>query len=76
MSLKKLGVPGRVQLLGTPDEEGSGAKIKLLDAGAYKGVDASLMGYALPSSLPETQIALDKFDADLMAPHVQSSHCR
>lgn len=42
-ALKNLGVPGRVQLLGTPDEEGDGGKIKLLDAGAYQGVDASLM---------------------------------
>lgn len=47
MSLKKLGVPGRVKLLGAPDEEDSGAKIKLLEAGAYKGVDASLMAYVL-----------------------------
>jgi metal-dependent amidase/aminoacylase/carboxypeptidase family protein len=45
ISLKKLGVPGRVQLLGTPDEEGDGGKIKLLNAGAYEGVDASLMAY-------------------------------
>jgi metal-dependent amidase/aminoacylase/carboxypeptidase family protein len=47
ISLKKLGIPGRVQLLGTPDEEGNGGKIKLLDAGAYEGVHASLMAYVL-----------------------------
>ncbi|OBT54901.1 hypothetical protein VE04_04534 [Pseudogymnoascus sp. 24MN13] len=51
MSLKKLGVPGRVQLLGTPDEEGSGAKIKLLEAGAYKGVDASMMAHPISGEM-------------------------
>ncbi|KFY81853.1 hypothetical protein V500_11024 [Pseudogymnoascus sp. VKM F-4518 (FW-2643)] len=51
ISLKKLGVPGRVQLLGTPDEEGSGAKIKLLEAGAYKGVDASLMAHPIAGDM-------------------------
>jgi amidohydrolase len=32
-----------VRLLGTPAEEGGGGKLKLLDAGAYKDVDACLM---------------------------------
>lgn len=45
MTLNKLGMPGRVQLLGTPDEEGDGGKVKLLEAGAYKNVDVSLMAY-------------------------------
>lgn len=40
---KKYGVQGRIQLLGTPAEENGGGKAKLLDAGAYKGVDVSLM---------------------------------
>lgn len=51
MSLKKLGIPGRVQLLGTPDEEGDGGKIKLLDAGAFEGVHASMMAYVPFTSL-------------------------
>lgn len=42
-ALKLKGVDGRVQLLGTPAEEGGGGKIKLLQAGAYKDVAASLM---------------------------------
>jgi amidohydrolase len=42
-AMKKHPVPGRVRLLGTPAEEGGGGKIKLIDAGAYEGVDASLM---------------------------------
>ncbi|KAM5349225.1 hypothetical protein ACJ41O_005732 [Fusarium nematophilum] len=41
--LDKYGVEGRAQLLGTPAEEDGGGKILMLDAGAYKGVDVSLM---------------------------------
>ncbi len=41
--------PGRVQLLGTPAEEGGGGKLKLIDAGAYKGVDACLMVHPAPA---------------------------
>lgn len=43
--LKQYGIPGRTQLLGTPAEENGGGKAKLIDAGAYKGVDISLMAY-------------------------------
>lgn len=46
-ALKKFGIPGRTQLLGTPAEENGGGKAQLIDAGAYKGVDISLMGYVL-----------------------------
>ncbi|KAJ5438535.1 uncharacterized protein N7458_009533 [Penicillium daleae] len=46
--LKKFNIPGRTQLLGTPDEEGKGGKIMLLDGGAYKGVDVSLMAHPSP----------------------------
>jgi metal-dependent amidase/aminoacylase/carboxypeptidase family protein len=40
---KKFNTGGRIQLLGTPAEENGGGKEKLLNAGAYKGVDISLM---------------------------------
>jgi amidohydrolase len=36
-------VGGTVELLGTPAEEGGGGKIKLIDAGAFAGVDAAIM---------------------------------
>ncbi|OBT93223.1 hypothetical protein VE01_08849 [Pseudogymnoascus verrucosus] len=36
-------IPGRVHLLRTPAEEGGGGKIKLIDAGAFSDVDASMM---------------------------------
>jgi metal-dependent amidase/aminoacylase/carboxypeptidase family protein len=42
-ALKKFGIPGRTQLLGTPAEENGGGKAQLIDNGAYKGVDISLM---------------------------------
>ncbi len=34
---------GEIVLLGTPAEEGGGGKIKLIEAGAFEGVDAALM---------------------------------
>jgi len=42
-ALRKYGIPGRTQLLGTPAEENGGGKAELINAGAYKGVDISLM---------------------------------
>jgi amidohydrolase len=40
---------GRVRLLGTPAEEDGGGKIDLIKAGAYKDIDACLMGHPGPS---------------------------
>ncbi|KAA8643333.1 hypothetical protein EYZ11_000875 [Aspergillus tanneri] len=37
-----------VRLLGTPAEESGGGKVQLLEKGAYKDVDASLMVHPLP----------------------------
>lgn len=42
-ALKESKLPGRVRLLGTPAEEGGGGKLNLIDAGAYKNVDACMM---------------------------------
>ena len=42
-ALKQHNVPGKVVLLGTPAEENGGGKTKLLEAGAYKEMDACLM---------------------------------
>jgi len=36
-------LPGTVELIGTPAEEGGGGKIKLIDAGVFEGVDAAMM---------------------------------
>lgn len=46
--LKKYQLPGRIQLLGTPAEENGGGKVRLIEAGAYKGVDISLMALVIP----------------------------
>jgi metal-dependent amidase/aminoacylase/carboxypeptidase family protein len=60
-ALKARGIPGRVQLLGTPAEESGGGKVSLLNAGAYKGVDAALMrsvNYKLQISKPTVVMQL------------------
>jgi amidohydrolase len=44
-ALSKARLPGRVRLIGTPAEEDGGGKIDLIRAGAYKDVDACLMGH-------------------------------
>lgn len=36
-------LPGSVEIIGTPAEEGGGGKIKLLAAGVFQGVDAAMM---------------------------------
>lgn len=45
-------ISGRVRLLGTPAEESGGGKIRLIEAGAYKGVDACIMAH--PGAAPAT----------------------
>ena len=35
--------PGRVQVIGTPAEEGGAGKVKLMDAGVFADVDAAMM---------------------------------
>ena len=36
-------LPGTVELIGTPAEEGGAGKVKLIDAGVFEGVDAAMM---------------------------------
>ena len=38
-------LPGRIEIIGTPAEEGGGGKIRLLEAGAFDGVDATLSSH-------------------------------
>ncbi|RDW85975.1 hypothetical protein BP5796_04300 [Coleophoma crateriformis] len=42
-AMKESKLPGRIRLYGTPAEEGGGGKLKLINAGAYKDVDACMM---------------------------------
>lgn len=44
-------VPGfTIRLLGTPAEESGGGKVKLINAGAYRDIDACLMVHPVPIS--------------------------
>ncbi|RBQ77687.1 hypothetical protein FVER14953_05680 [Fusarium verticillioides] len=53
-ALEQSGAPGRVRILGCPAEEGGGGKIKLIQAGAFKDVDAALMVHAsTPLDIPQ-----------------------
>jgi amidohydrolase len=51
---------GRLVVIGTPAEEGGGGKLRLIDAGAFAGVDAALMVHPA--------------DADLLAMDVIAVH--
>ena len=53
-------VGGEVVLLGTPAEEGGGGKIRLLEAGAFEGIDAAMMFHP--------------FDRDILAHPALASH--
>jgi amidohydrolase len=44
-------VGGRVVVMGTPAEEGGGGKLRLIDAGAFAGVDAALMVHPADADL-------------------------
>jgi len=42
-ALGTLPFSGRIQVIGTPAEEGGAGKVKLMDAGVFDGVDAAMM---------------------------------
>jgi len=42
-ALKTLPFRGRIQVIGTPAEEGGAGKVKLMEAGVFKDVDAAMM---------------------------------
>jgi amidohydrolase len=44
-TLRQYGLPGKILLIGTPAEEGGGGKIRCLAAGAYEGVDFSMISH-------------------------------
>src|SRR5213083_2546693 len=43
VALGTLPFPGRIQVIGTPAEEGGAGKVKLMEAGVFKSVDAAMM---------------------------------
>jgi len=55
------GLPGQVMIIGTPAEEGGGGKIRLLEAGVFDGVDATLSSHPfsnrtiIPAAAPKEE---------------------
>ncbi len=49
-ALRPLPFPGRVQVIGTPAEEGGAGKVRLMDAGVFKDVDAAMMIHGRPGT--------------------------
>lgn len=47
---------GRLRILGTPAEEGGGGKVRLIDAGAFDGVDAAMMIHPAGLDLTEPDV--------------------
>src|SRR5690242_7216407 len=43
VALSPLPFAGRIQVIGTPAEEGGAGKVRLMDAGVFDGVDAAMM---------------------------------
>lgn len=64
-ALRRSGKPGRVRLLGTPAEEAIGGKIKLIEKGAYKDVDACLMLHPTAQNHYAENVLGDAYDRTL-----------
>lgn len=56
-AIQKFDIPATVILLGTPAEEGGGGKLSLLDAGAYKEMDACLMCHPAPGPIGSVSLS-------------------
>ncbi|KAI2467602.1 hypothetical protein F4781DRAFT_401466 [Annulohypoxylon bovei var. microspora] len=60
-ALIDLDIPGRIRVMGTPDEEDTGGKGRLRDAGAFDGVDIWMMAH--PTSANAVQPMGARVDA-------------
>jgi amidohydrolase len=47
---------GRVVIMGTPAEEGGGGKIRLIDGGAFEGIDAAMMVHPADADLTSMEV--------------------
>ncbi|KAF9523772.1 hypothetical protein CPB83DRAFT_886687 [Crepidotus variabilis] len=56
-AMEKHDIPGKIELLGTPAEEGGNGKGRLLDAGAYKGMDICVMCHPAPGPVGSVSLS-------------------
>jgi amidohydrolase len=49
-ALKTVPFAGRIQVIGTPAEEGGAGKVRLMEAGVFKDVDAAMMIHGRPGT--------------------------
>jgi amidohydrolase len=49
-ALRTLPWPGRIQVIGTPAEEGGAGKVRLMEAGVFEEVDAAMMIHGRPGT--------------------------
>ncbi|HEY7362893.1 MAG TPA: M20 family metallopeptidase [Methylomirabilota bacterium] len=47
---------GRIQVIGTPAEEGGGGKVKLIQGGVFRGVDAAMMVHGWAAWVPHQDL--------------------
>src|SRR2546426_1459875 len=47
---------GRIQVVGTPGEEGGGGKVRLVHGGVFKGVDAAMMIHGWDKWIPQQDL--------------------
>ncbi len=52
--LREEKIPGTVVIMGTPAEEALGGKVKMIRAGALKGLDAAIMAHPSWRTIPDT----------------------
>jgi amidohydrolase len=50
LALKRLPFAGRIEVIGTPAEEGGAGKVKLMEAGVFKDVDCAMMIHGRPGT--------------------------
>ena len=51
--MEKYNIPGTLRVIGTPAEEGPGAKCNMIEAGVFKDLDAALIMHPAEDSMPD-----------------------
>ncbi len=71
-ALQSAGLPGTVQVMGTPGEEGKGGKVLLAKTGAFDAVDLALMAHPRDRATSDRgRLAIMRYDVTF---HGQSAH--